>query len=95
MTGQTLGQRIQDAKVLDETVIHPLSDPISTEGALAVLRGNIAVDGAIVKQSAVPACLMKFRGPVVVFEDVDDAIAGLREGKIRAGNVVVIRMGGR
>ena len=94
MTGQTLGQRIQDAKVLDETVIHPLSDPISTEGALAVLRGNIAVDGAIVKQSAVPACLMKFRGPVVVFEDVDDAIAGLREGKIRAGNVVVIRMQG-
>ena len=71
VTGQTLGQRIQDAKVLDETVIHPLSDPISTEGALAVLRGNIAVDGAIVKQSAVPACLMKFRGPVVVFEDVD------------------------
>lgn len=94
VTGQTLGQRIQDAKVLDETVIHPLSDPISTEGALAVLRGNIAVDGAIVKQSAVPACLMKFRGPVVVFEDVDDAIAGLREGKIRAGNVVVIRMQG-
>ncbi len=94
VTGETLAQRINEAEIQDYDVIHTLDDPISTEGALAVLRGNLAVDGAIVKQSAVPPQLMKFSGPAVVFEDVDDAIMGLRSGKIKEGNVVVIRMQG-
>ena len=94
VTGETLAQRIGGSEIRDYDVIHRLDNPLSTEGALAVLRGNLAMDGAIVKQSAVPQNLMKFRGPAIVFEDVDDAIMGLRAGEIKEGNVVVIRMQG-
>lgn len=92
VTGETMGERIHESTVKDSAVIHSLEDSISTEGALAVLRGNLAPDGAVVKQSAVPECLMQFSGPAVIFEDVDEAIDGLRNGKIKAGDVVVLRM---
>ena len=94
VTGETIGDRIDAAEIKDAHVIRPLSDPISTDGALAVLRGNLAMDGAVVKQSAVPEKLLSFRGPAVIFESCDSAIAGLRDGTIRAGDVVVIRMQG-
>lgn len=90
VTGKTLGENYAGCEVKDSSVIRPLSDPVSKEGAIAVLRGNITPDGAVVKQSAVPAHMLKFRGPARVFNSCDEAIDGLRGGKIKAGDVVVI-----
>lgn len=92
--GKTMGQLAEGVTVKDSNVIHALDNPISNEGALAVLRGNLAPEGALVKQSAVPERMMKFRGTAKVFNSNEEAIHGLRDGTIQEGDVVIIRFCG-
>jgi L-arabonate dehydrase len=70
--GRTLGENIADAECWDAKVIRPLSDPVAPQGGIAVLRGNLAPDGAVLKPSAASAQLMRHRGRAVVFDDIDD-----------------------
>lgn len=93
-TGKTVGENISRAEVLDRDVIRSIDDPYSTTGGIAVLRGNIAVDGAVVKRSAVAKEMFVHKGPARVFDSEDDAIASIYEGKIKKGDVVVIRYEG-
>lgn len=90
VTEESLKQRIADCKVKDSNVIRSLDNPLFHEGAIAVLRGNIAPDGAVVKQSAVPKHLFKFSGPARVFKSCNEAVEALRSGVIKPGNIVVI-----
>ena len=94
VTGKTVGENIANAVNKDETVIRPVSNPFSTTGGLAVLKGNLAPDGSVVKRSAVVAEMMVHEGPARVFECEEDAIAAIKGGKIVAGDVVVIRYEG-
>ncbi len=93
-TGKTVGENIADAKNLDEEIIRPIARPYSTTGGIAVLRGNLAKDGCVVKQSAVAQEMMVHEGPARVFDSEDEAIAAIYAGKIVAGDVVVIRYEG-
>ena len=79
---------------LDENIIRPLSRPYSVTGGIAVLFGNLAPDGCVVKQSAVAASMMVHEGPARVFDSEDDAIAAIYDRKIVPGDVVVIRYEG-
>ena len=90
INGKTLEENYRDAEVFDEDVIHPLNNPISSDGGISVLKGNIAPEGAILKTAAVPENLMVFDGKAKVFSEVDDAIKALRSGDIVAGDAVVI-----
>jgi dihydroxy-acid dehydratase len=87
---EILGQPIK----IDEGIIRPVSSPFRSEPGLIILRGNIAPEGAIVKLSAVPGALRSFRGPARIFHDEDLAISELADGKIKSGDVVVLRMMG-
>ena len=93
-TGKTLGENLQGAKNLDETIIRPMSNPYSKTGGIAVLKGNLAPDGCVVKQSAVAAEMMVHEGPARVFDSEDEAIAAIYDRKINPGDVVVIRYEG-
>jgi dihydroxy-acid dehydratase len=94
VTGKTVGENIKAARVLDDKVIRPLKNPYSKEGGIAILRGNLAPDGAVVKQSAVAENMLVNEGKARVFDSEDDAIAAIMGGKIKPGNVVVIRYEG-
>ncbi|AOS85059.1 dihydroxy-acid dehydratase [Chlorobaculum limnaeum] len=94
VTGKTLGENIASAEVLDSTVIRPVSDPYSATGGLAVLYGNLAPNGAVVKTGAVSPSMMKHTGPAKVYDCQDDAIAGIMSGDVKSGDVVVIRYEG-
>jgi dihydroxy-acid dehydratase len=94
VTGKTLGENIADAKVIDADVIRPLDNPYSERGGLAVLFGNLAPKGAVLKTGAVAPSMQKFKGPAVIFESEESAAAGVLEGKVKAGDVVVIRYEG-
>lgn len=94
VTGQTLGENIKNASVKDYTVIRPIDDPYSQTGGIAVLKGNLAVDGSVVKRSAVAPEMLQHEGPAKVFESEEDAIAAIYAGKIQKGDVVVIRYEG-
>jgi dihydroxy-acid dehydratase len=94
VNGKTIAENIADARVLDTSVIRSIKKPISDNGAIGILYGNLAREGAAVKQAAVPHKLMAHRGPARVFDATGDAIQGLRAGKIAAGDVVVIRYQG-
>ena len=94
VTGSTVAQNITGADILDRAVIRPLSDPYHQEGGLAVLFGNLAPDGAVVKQSAVRAEMMCHEGPARVFDAEEAASAAIMAGKIQKGDVVVIRYEG-
>jgi dihydroxy-acid dehydratase len=93
-TGKTLGENIADATTKDTDVIRPLDNPYSERGGLAVLFGNLAPNGSVLKTGAVAPSMMKFRGPAVIFESEESAAAGVLEGKVKAGDVVVIRYEG-
>ena len=93
-TGKTMHENIANAVNLDETVIRPLSNPYSKTGGIAVLRGNLAPDGCVVKRSAVAPEMLKHEGPAKVFESEEEAIDAIYGGKIKAGDVVVIRYEG-
>lgn len=94
VSGKTLGENISEAKVEDETVIRPLSNPYSQKGGLAVLFGNLAPNGCVVKTGAVDPAMMQHTGPAKIYESQDDAINGILEGEVKAGDVVVIRYEG-
>lgn len=93
-TGKTLGENIESAANLDESVIRPVENPYSKTGGIAVLRGNLAPDGCVVKRSAVAAEMLCHEGPAKVFDSEEEAIAAIYEGKIVKGDVVVIRYEG-
>ena len=94
VTGQTIGENIKDAVNKNPEVIRPIDNPYSKTGGLAVLKGNLAPDGSVVKRSAVAEEMMVHEGPARVFECEEDAIAAIKGGKIQAGDVVVIRYEG-
>ncbi len=94
VTGKTIGEAVAGSVNKNPEVIRPLDNPYSTTGGLAVLKGNLAPDGSVVKRSAVCAEMMKHEGPARVFECEEDAIAAIKGGKIVAGDVVVIRYEG-
>lgn len=94
VTGKTVGENIKDTVNLDPTVIRPVENPYSTTGGLAVLQGNLAPDGSVVKRSAVVEEMLVHEGPARVFECEEDASEAILGGKIHAGDVVVIRYEG-
>ncbi len=94
VTGKTVGENIAHAYNRNPEVIRPVENPYSKTGGLAVLSGNIAPEGGVVKQSAVAPEMLVHEGPARVFDSEDDAIAAILGGKINAGDVVVIRYEG-
>jgi len=94
VTGKTVGENIKNAVNRDPSVIRPVENPYSKTGGLAVLKGNLAPDGSVVKRSAVVEEMLVHEGPARVFECEEDAIAAIKGGKIVAGDVVVIRYEG-
>ena len=94
VTGKTLGENIAHADSKDLDVIRPLSNAYSQKGGLAILFGNLAPKGAVIKAAGVAPSMMKFRGPAVIFESQDAAYDGILNDKVKAGDVVVIRYEG-
>ena len=94
VTGEPLASTLAVAEVRDRSVIRPLADPLAPEGGLVFVHGSLAPDGALVKSSAVPAALLRHRGPARLFESEDDACDALAEGRLAAGDVVVVRYSG-
>ena len=94
VTGKTLRENIQGCENLNEEVIRPFMNPYSKTGGLAVLTGNLAPDGCVVKRSAVVEDMMVHQGRAKVFDCEEDALAAIHAGKIRPGNIVVIRYEG-
>ena len=90
----TQEERFKYAPEADGTVIHTLENPIRAEGGIAILRGNLAVDGGVVKQGAVAPEMMVHQGPARVFDCEEDASKAILGGEIKAGDVVVIRYEG-
>ena len=93
-TGKTVGENIAAAHVRDYDIIRPIDEPYSETGGIAVMWGNIAEDGCVVKRSAVAPEMLQHSGPARVFDSEDDAIAAIYAGKIVDGDVVVIRYEG-
>ncbi len=93
-TGKTVGENIADAVNLDPETIRPIENPYSETGGIAVLKGNLAPDGSVVKRSAVAPEMLCHEGPAKVFDCEEDAQAAINGGKIVAGDVVVIRYEG-
>ncbi len=91
VSGQTLGETVANAKILNETVIRPLSNAYSKEGGLAILFGNLAQNGAVVKAAGVHPDMLVHKGPAVIFESQEDACEGILAGRVKEGDVVVIR----
>ena len=94
LTGLSTQQIIASVADVDEEVVHPVSDPIRAEGGLAILSGNLAPDGAVVKQSGVSEKMMRFSGKARCFESEEAAMTALMGGQVVAGDVVVIRYEG-
>jgi len=94
VSGKTVGENIKAAVILDDNVIRTLDNPYIKEGGLAILKGNLAPDGCVVKQSAVAENMLVNEGPARVFDSEDDAIGAILGGKIKAGDIVVIRYEG-
>ncbi|HHZ04529.1 dihydroxy-acid dehydratase [Acetomicrobium hydrogeniformans] len=94
VTTNTVADNLKDAHVLDDEVIRPVERPYHREGGIAVLRGNLAPDGAVVKQSAVSPGMMKHNGPARIFDSEEAATKAIFSGQIKKGDVVVIRYEG-
>jgi dihydroxy-acid dehydratase len=94
VSGETVGERIRDARIADPAVIHTLEEAYSPVGGLAVLFGNLAPEGAVLKTAGVAPSMRKFTGKAVCFDSQEDAVAGIMGGKVRAGDFVVIRYEG-
>lgn len=94
VTGETLDKNIKDAKVSDADVIRPLANPVHREGGIAVLTGNLAPNGAVVKTAAVSPKMLVHTGPARVFDSEKEAVAAIRNREIQPGDVVVIRYEG-
>ena len=94
VTGKTLRENVQYSKVMDPEVIRPLDNPFMKEGGLAILKGNLAPDGCVVKRSAVAPEMLVHEGPARCFNSEEEAIAFIYSGKVQAGDVIVIRYEG-
>lgn len=94
VTGKTQGENIKGHEVKDYSVIRPLDNPYSKTGGIAVLKGNLAPDGSVVKRSAVAKEMLQHEGPAKVYDSEDEAIAAIYAGEIKSGDVVVIRYEG-
>ncbi|MEQ6376671.1 dihydroxy-acid dehydratase [Bacillaceae bacterium S4-13-56] len=94
VTGRSLYENVQHAKILNENVIRPIENPYSQVGGLSILHGNIAPDGGVIKVGAVDPSIKKFLGEAIVFESQDEAQKGIDDGTVEAGHVVVIRYEG-
>ncbi|OHB53748.1 MAG: dihydroxy-acid dehydratase [Planctomycetes bacterium GWF2_50_10] len=91
VTGKTLGFNIKNAKIANFDVIHPLDKPFSAKGGLSILKGNLAPNGAVVKSAGVAPKMLTHTGPAVIFESQEEACDGILAGKVKAGDVVIIR----
>ena len=94
VSGETVGERIRGAAIRDPEVIHPLEQAYSPVGGLAVLFGNLAQEGAVVKTAGIQPSMRKFTGKAICFDSQEDCIAGIMGGKVRAGHFVIIRYEG-
>jgi len=94
VTGKTLGENIADAKTKNKDCIRTLDNVYSKTGGLAILRGNLAPDGCVVKTAGVTKTMLTHTGPTVIFESQEDACEGILGGKVKAGDIVVIRYEG-
>jgi dihydroxy-acid dehydratase len=94
VTGKAMRENVADAEVIDANVIRPLKNPVHKEGGIAVLTGNIAPKGAVVKTAAVSPKMLKHAGPAKVFDSEKEAIAAIRGREVQPGDVVVIRYEG-
>lgn len=94
VTLRTLGENIAEAEIKDPEVIHPLDNPHSERGGLAILFGNLAPDGAVVKVAAVDPAMHKHVGPAKIYNSQEEACAGILNGQVKPGDVVVIRYEG-
>ena len=91
VTGKTLAENVQNAKVYNRNVIHTLDNPVMKMPGIGVLYGNLAPEGSIIKIAAVPEELMTFKGPARVFDELDDALNALKAGQIKEGDACVLR----
>lgn len=94
VTGKTIAENVAGSRIKRPEVIRNCDDPYSPTGGLAVLKGNLAPDGAVVKQSAVAPEMLRHRGPARVFNSEEDAVSAILNGMIKAGDVIVIRYEG-
>ncbi len=94
VSGRKIFEIADSAEVTDDNVIRPMNKPYHKEGGIAILRGNLAPDGSVVKQSAVTQNMMKFEGSAKVFNSEEEGMKAILNGKIRSGDVVVIRYEG-
>ncbi|MNI46548.1 Dihydroxy-acid dehydratase [compost metagenome] len=95
VTGKTLAENVRGHEILDTNVIHPLDKPYSEVGGLAVLYGNLAPEGSIIKVGAVDASVGGYhKGPAICFDSQETALEGIANGKVKEGHVVVIRYEG-
>ena len=94
ITGETLGERIKGAKITDTNIIHTNENAYSQVGGLKILFGNLACEGAVLKVAAVAESMKEFRGKAICFNSQAEAIKGIAGGKVKSGNVVVIRYEG-
>jgi dihydroxy-acid dehydratase len=94
VTGKAVGENIKGKRIFKLDVIHPVEKPYHTTGGLAVLFGNLAPEGAVVKRSAVDDAMLKHRGPARVFDSEEEALKTILDGKIQKGEVIVIRYEG-
>jgi dihydroxy-acid dehydratase len=94
VSGKTLGESIQGADIKDEEVIRRYENAHSKRGGLSILFGNLAPNGAVVKVGGVSEAMMKFEGPAVIFESQEEAMAGILNGKVKAGDCVLVRYEG-
>jgi len=94
VTGKTLGENIREAEVINREVIRPRDNPVHEEGGIAILKGTLAPDGAVVKQAGVDPKMLKFEGQARVFDSEEDALVAIMDRKIEPGEVIVIRYEG-
>ena len=91
VTGKTLRENVENARVWNDDVIRTLDNPVMTEPGIGVLYGNLAPEGAMIKIAAVPANLMTYKGKAKVFNSLDESLEALRTGKIQPGDACVVR----
>lgn len=94
VTGKTAGENIRNARILNNEVIRSIENPYSESGGIAVMRGSLAPDGAVVKRAAVAPEMLRHKGPAKVFDSEEEAFSAIMEGKINKGDVIVIRYEG-
>jgi dihydroxy-acid dehydratase len=94
VTGRTVRENLKNAKVLNNNVIRPLTKPVHKGGGIAILTGNLAPKGAVIKTVAVSPKMLKHTGPARVFESEKDAVAAMKKREIQPGDVIVIRYEG-